>query len=111
MSENNCQEFLKMMPRGFRKDAAGDMNAVYQFEISGSENFTAHLSIEDGRCVYNDGPHDKPDVIIKSPADVWLAISKGEMDGAAAFMTGKFKIEGNMGLLLKLKGLFGPVTT
>jgi putative sterol carrier protein len=46
-------------------------------------------------------------VVIKSPAEVWLAVSKGEMDGQAAFMSGKYKVEGNIALLLKLKSLFG----
>jgi multimeric flavodoxin WrbA/putative sterol carrier protein len=102
----SCRDLLKMMPLGFKKDAVGGLNAVYQFEISGSENFTAHLRISDGRCTYIDGPHDKPDVIIKSPSDTWLAISKGEMDGRNAFMTGKYKVEGDLSLLVKLRNLF-----
>ncbi|MBF0527091.1 MAG: SCP2 sterol-binding domain-containing protein, partial [Deltaproteobacteria bacterium] len=102
-----CLELLKMMPLGFQSDRAGDLAAIYQFEISGSENFTSNLKITGGQCVYHDGPAPAPDVIIKSPADVWLAISRGELDGQAAFMSGKYKVEGNIGLLLKLKSMFG----
>ena len=102
----SCQELLKMMPLGFKKESAEGLRAVYQFEISGAENFTAHLDISDGRCVYVDGPHSKPDVIIESPAEVWLAISKGDLDGQTAFMTGKYKVKGDLSLLLKLKNLF-----
>jgi len=46
-------------------------------------------------------------VTIKSPAEVWLAVSKGEMDGQGAFMSGKFKVEGDLSLLMRLKSLFG----
>ncbi len=102
-----CRELLRMMPLGFNKEAAGALNAVYQFEFSGPENFTAHLSIADGRCTYADGPAAKPDMTVKSPADVWLAVAKGEMDGQSAFMTGKYKAEGDLGLLMRLKTLFG----
>jgi multimeric flavodoxin WrbA/putative sterol carrier protein len=105
-SITSCRELLKMMPLGFKKEVAGSLRAVYQFEISGAENFTSHLDISDGRCIYVEGPHSKPDVIIKSPAEVWLAISKGDMDGQTAFMTGKYKVEGDLSLLLKLKNLF-----
>jgi multimeric flavodoxin WrbA/putative sterol carrier protein len=105
-SAKTCHELLKMMPLGFNKEAAGDLTAVYQFEITGSEEFIAHLKIGGGQCVFIDGPHGKPDVIVKSPADVWLAVSRGEMAGQTAFMTGKYKVEGNMALLLRLKGLF-----
>ena len=106
-SAATCRELLKMMPLGFKKEAAGALNAVYQFEIGGPENFTAHLSIADGRCTYVDGPHEKPDVTIKSPADIWLAISRGEMDGQSAFMSGKYKVEGDLTLLMRLRTLFG----
>jgi len=105
-SAHTCRELLSMMPAGFRKEAT-ELNAVYQFEISGQENFVAHLSISGGRCVFVDGPHAKPDVTIKSPSDVWLAVSKGEMDGETAFMTGKYKAEGDLTLLMRLRSLFG----
>jgi putative sterol carrier protein len=106
-SAATCRELLEMMPLGLKKEAAGALKAVYQFEISGSEDFIAHLSIADGRCIYADGPHGKPDVTIKSPADVWLAVSRGEMNGQTAFMTGKYKVEGDLTLLMRLGALFG----
>ncbi|MGD0488559.1 MAG: NAD(P)H-dependent oxidoreductase [Syntrophorhabdales bacterium] len=106
-SAATCRELLRMMPLGFKKEAAGALNAVYQFEINGQENFVAHLSIADGRCTYVDGPHEKPDVTIKSPADIWLAVSRGEMNGQSAFMTGKYKAEGDLTLLMRLGSLFG----
>jgi putative sterol carrier protein len=45
-------------------------------------------------------------VVIKTPADVWLAVAKGEMDGQQAFMNGRYKVEGDLSLLLKLRALF-----
>jgi multimeric flavodoxin WrbA/putative sterol carrier protein len=102
-----AREMLEAMPGALNAQAAAGLTVIYQFEVSGAENFTAHLRIENGRATVQAGPASQPDVIIKTPADVWLAVSKGELDGAQAFMTGKFKVEGNMGLLMKLKGLFG----
>ena len=98
---------MEAMPGALNRDAAAGLAVSYQFEVSGDENFTAHLLIDNGAAAFLEGPASKPDVIIKTPADVWLAVSKGEMDGAAAFMTGKFQVEGDIGLLMKLKGLFG----
>jgi putative sterol carrier protein len=102
----SCKELLQMMPQGFNPSAADGLTAVYQFEVSGPESFVAHLRIADNVCTYGDGPADDPDVVIKTPADVWLAISKGELDGQQAFMSGKYKVEGNLSLLLKLRALF-----
>ena len=102
----NCAELLQMMPLGFNKTESNGLEAIYQFEISGEENFTAHLKISKGTCTYHEGPADNPGVIIKTPADIWLAISKGELDGQQAFMSGKYKVEGDLSLLLRLKSLF-----
>ena len=101
-----CRELLQMMPMGFKADAAGDLNAVYQFEVSGKEDFVGHLKIAEGTCTYQDGPAEDPDVIIRTPADVWLAIATGDLDGQEAFMAGKYTVEGDLGLMLKLKSLF-----
>jgi len=106
LAAKSCRELLQIMPLGFKPEPAGDLKAVYQFEVSGDENFVAHLQIEDGSCSYHDGPSDDPGVVIKTPADVWLDISKGELDGQQAFMSGRYKVEGDLSLLLKLRTLF-----
>jgi len=107
VSAKSCFELLRMMPMGFKGQAGKDFSAVYQFDITGSEEFTAHLRIADGQCTFLEGSHERPDVVIKSPANVWLAISRGDMDGQSAFMSGKYRVEGNIALLLNLKSLFG----
>jgi putative sterol carrier protein len=101
-----CEDLLRSMPAGFNPDAARGLEAVYQFEVSGSESFTAHLKIADGICTYHSGPAAKPHVMVKTPADVWLAVSKGEMDGPQAFMSGKYTVEGDISLLMRLRSIF-----
>ena len=80
-----------------------------QFEVSGDEEFIAHLKISNGRCSFHDGPVKNPAIVVKTPAEVWLAISRGERDGQQAFMNGEYKAEGDIGLLLKLKTLFAQI--
>jgi putative sterol carrier protein len=95
-----------MMPGALNPAAAAGLTATYQFEVSGSENFTAHLVIDGGKATYLEGPAEHPSIIIKTPAEVWLAISRGELDGTQAFLGGQFRIKGDLGLLIKLKTLF-----
>jgi multimeric flavodoxin WrbA/putative sterol carrier protein len=102
----NCAQLLQMMPLGFNPTESNGLEAIYQFEISGEENFTAHLKISKGTCTYHAGPADHPDVIVKTPADVWLAISKGDLDGQQAFMSGRYQVAGDLSLLMKLRSLF-----
>lgn len=44
------------------------------------------------------------DVTLTANGDVFEAIITGDLDPAAAFMSGKLEIEGDMGLALKLAG-------
>ncbi|MEW6657512.1 MAG: NAD(P)H-dependent oxidoreductase [Thermodesulfobacteriota bacterium] len=105
-SPQTARELLEAMPGALNAEAAAGLTATFQFEVSGGENFTAHLRIDNGAATFQEGPASQPDVIIKTPADVWLAIARGEMDGAAAFMTGKFQVEGDLGLLMQMESLF-----
>lgn len=107
LNAQTCLELIRMMPLGFHPEAAGSLSAVIQFDITGSEEFSAYLSIGNGRCSFHEGPAQKPDVIVKSPADVWLSISKGKLDGQTAFLSGQYRVEGNISLLLKLREMFG----
>jgi multimeric flavodoxin WrbA len=101
-----CRELLQGMPSVFDPSAARGLNASYEFQVSGKEAFSAHLRIEQGACTYAEGPADSPGIVIKTPASVWLAISRGELDGQTAFMNGKFTATGDLTLLFKMKKLF-----
>lgn len=106
-SPATCRELLQRMPLAFRPAAAEGLTAVYEFRVSGEEQFTAHLVIAGGACTYGDGPAERPGLVLRTPAGVWLAIARGELDGQTAFMGGKFTAEGDVALLFKMKALFG----
>jgi putative sterol carrier protein len=105
-SAKTCRELLGMMPLAFNAAAAEGLTAVTQFEVQGDETFVAHLRIAKGACTYHEGPADKPNLIIRTPADVWVKISRGELSGQQAFMDGRYKVEGDLNLLLKMNRLF-----
>jgi len=43
-----------------------------------------------------------PDCIMIINIDDFIAMADGSLDGASAFMTGRLKVEGNMGIAMKL---------
>lgn len=53
------------------------------------------VSVDDGEA----------DCTLSADADVFQAIIEGDTNPTAAFMTGKLKIDGNMGTALKLSSL------
>lgn len=49
------------------------------------------------------------DTTIKTSWDDWQKMASGELDGMTAFMTGKLKIEGDMGNAMQLQGVLSKL--
>ena len=49
------------------------------------------------------------DTTIKMAWDDWQKMAAGELDGMTAFMTGKLKIEGDMGNAMQLQGVLAKL--
>lgn len=100
------RDLISGMAYSFNPKVAGDLEAVIQFQVTGEETGHYYLDIAQGHCTAYAGEHPKPKLTIITPADVWMAISRGQMSGATALMTGKYSVKGDIGLLMKLGQLF-----
>ncbi|NWF94243.1 MAG: SCP2 sterol-binding domain-containing protein, partial [Syntrophaceae bacterium] len=98
---------FKGMALAFNSQAAGDLKATIQFEVTGKQPGNWFLSIENGKCTSHEGKEDRPTLTIKTPSEVWLAIANRETDGQQAFMQGKYTAHGDISLLMRMKSLFG----
>lgn len=49
------------------------------------------------------------DTTIKVSWDDWQALATGSLDGMTAFMTGKLKVEGDMGNAMQLQGVLSKL--
>lgn len=102
---------LRGMAATFNGKTAGDLKATIQFEVTGKQPGQWYLSIENGKCTYHERKTDNPTLTIQTPSEVWLAVANNEIDGQQAFMEGKYTAQGDMGLLMRLKSLFGSSQT
>jgi putative sterol carrier protein len=84
-----------------------DVNATIQFDLSGENGGTYWVSMADGKIESGAGAVDNPSMTLKASADDWAAVVNGEVNAMQAFMSGKLKIQGNMGLAMKLQMLIG----
>lgn len=97
---------LQGMIRHFNPEAARGVNAVIQMNISGEDGGTHHIKIANGQAELIDGPASDPTITLSVSAQDWLDITSGKLDGVKAFMTGKLKVQGDMGLMMKFQQLF-----
>ena len=105
-STDTVRDLIAGMALNFNAEAANDLEAVIQFDVKDEDPGQYYLNIAGKECTAYAGTHAKPTLTIHTPADVWMAISRGEMDGATGMMTGKYSISGDLGLLMRLSKLF-----
>ena len=100
------REVFEAMPKSFQKAAAAGLKAVIQFDITGDGGGKWYAAIDDGSLVLTEGAHDKATLTITASADDYLAISSGALNAQLAFMTGKIRASGDLGLAMKMPALF-----
>lgn len=65
-----------------------------------------HIIIANETLEDRDGKHPSPNTTITMNQQDFLEMINGRLNGQMAFMSGRLKIAGDMGLALKLQGLF-----
>jgi len=102
----SCKQAFEMMPGRFNKESAKGLDAVYQFDLSGDGGGKWQVVINNDQCQVSEGPHAAPNITISMTAQDYLDMVTGKLNGQMAFMTGKLRIAGDMGLALRLQSLF-----
>jgi putative sterol carrier protein len=81
------------------------INAAYAFDLSGDGGGAYHITIKDGKGEAGPGAPENPNITISMSDTDFVDLATGKLDGTAAFMSGKLKIKGDMGLAMKLQGI------
>jgi putative sterol carrier protein len=102
----SCKQAFDMMPSRFNKEASKGLNAVYQFDLSGDGGGKWYVVIANEQCQVSEGAHASPNITISMTAQDYLDLVTGKLNGQVAFMTGKLRIAGDMGLALRMQSLF-----
>ena len=102
----SAKQAFDMMPSRFNKEAAKGLNAIYQFDLSGDGGGKWHVIINNDSCQVKEGAAASPSITISMTAQDYLDMLSGKLNGQVAFMSGKLRIAGDMGLALKMQSLF-----
>jgi len=106
MTLENVADVFNKMPGVFDADAAQDLDAVFQFEITGDGGGNWTIVVKNGACEISEGTHDAPSVTLTMSAETWLGMINKEINGMQAFMGGQLKAAGDIMLAQRVEQLF-----
>jgi putative sterol carrier protein len=107
MFSSVTEMFEKLRERFIPEKARGD-NGLIAFELSGEGGGNFWLQVSDGALNMGAGtPPAEADAILRAEATDLMKIMSGELNPMMAFMSGKVKVDRNMGMVMKLMGWFG----
>jgi len=109
MKQSTVKAVFQSLPAKLDPLAAEDVDAVYQFDLSGPEGGHYLVTVADGRCVVQEGTHPDPHVTFSMGSDDFVKIFNGELSGSAVMMSGRLRVSGDIGLAMQLKSLFPSV--
>lgn len=99
---DSLKTFLLAFPLGVNPEALGERKAVLQFIFSGEIQDSCYFTIEKGVVSAQIGISDSPDLTIDTPFGVWMDIMTGKTDGRQMLLEHKYKISGDMSLMMQL---------
>ncbi|GAE36529.1 SCP2 sterol-binding domain-containing protein [Halalkalibacter akibai] len=78
-----------------------EKNRVFQFDITDSN--TVQVELKEGQAFLHEEVHAEPDVTLILSEKHLLKLLADDLNTTMAFMTGQLKVDGKMGLALKLQ--------
>ncbi len=94
------------IPRRLSPSAAKGVEALIRFNLTGNAGGTYFLEIRDGVANVAGRSNGEPQLNISVSATDFVALVNGQLNSQLAFLNGKLKMLGDMGLAMKLPSLF-----
>ena len=92
------------------KSAAGSQSAKLQQVITAPDGEKKYFfKLEGGAAEVGIGEIDGPDATISQDYDTAVALSKNELTGTSAYMSGKLRVSGDLMKLMQLQGALGQM--
>jgi putative sterol carrier protein len=106
MSHPAVRAFFEALPSRFHADAAEGVTAVYQFNLSGEQGGQFQLHVADQACRVTAGTHPSPNVTLAMAGEDCMAILEGRLSGVSAYLSGRLRVDGDIGLAMRLAAFF-----
>ena len=91
---SSAKMFLESLPLVFQKGQAKDLNAVYHFTFTGTEQLKGTVSIHGGILEVSDGHVGTPDLRLTADSVTWIKFLAKETGLIRSLIGRKLKIKG-----------------
>jgi putative sterol carrier protein len=99
----STREFFESLESRVDPTKAAGVNSSYLFDVTGAG--TWKVDVQDSGVQVTEGG-DGADVTITVSDENFVRLVQGELNPMTAYMTGKLKVNGDMGAAMKLQKLF-----
>lgn len=83
-------------------EGIGSLRGVFQFDLSGDDGGTYQVAFQQDAVSYAEGAPAESICTLALSDTNFLRLISGELNPTTAFMMGKLKVKGDLGLALKL---------
>jgi putative sterol carrier protein len=106
MAELTAQDIIMAMPTAFNAASANGLNANVQLRLAGDQGGDWVVGVHNGACTVQPGTVPNPQVTLNADAQDFVGVVTGRLNPMTAFMTGRLRVQGDMGLAARIPSLF-----
>jgi putative sterol carrier protein len=103
----DASEAFASIQEQFDASKAAGVEGSIQFDLTGAGGGSWALEIAKGKCEVIAGGVASPTTALNMSAEDFVDMVNGDLNAMAAFMQGKIKLQGDMGLAMKFQTIFG----
>ena len=103
---SKTQEMMQNMEDALLPEKAGTAKALIQLNLTGEDGGIWVVDINNGQCQIREEEAENPDVTVTMNAEEFAALYQNKLNPVQAFMSGKIKVSGNVGMVMQLLNWF-----
>jgi putative sterol carrier protein len=101
-----AKQLIDQLVANFPPEKAAGLDAEIQVTLTGEGGGDWIMKIADGKITGAEGKASAPRLTVTTSLADIVAITEGKLDAMAAFMQGKVKLDGDVGLAMRMVSLF-----